>query len=99
MRGLNGYTRTAEDPSVRDRVQAEGGADEQPAGRSDQGRGRIAVHSSVHAVALAQGGTRWPVGGQGSAPGCRFSGGVAAAAGRRGGVKAGAGGGSPCKQR
>ena len=54
MRVLNGYTRTTEDPSVRNRVQVKGGADEQPAGRPDQGRRRVAVRSSVHALALAQ---------------------------------------------
>jgi hypothetical protein len=47
MRVLNGYTRTAEDPSVWDCLQAEGGADEQPAGRSDQGRGGVGIEAAV----------------------------------------------------
>jgi hypothetical protein len=32
MRVFDGYTRTTEDQSVRDRLQVKGGADEQPAG-------------------------------------------------------------------
>ena len=88
MRVFDGHTRTAEDSSVWNCLQAKGGANEQSARRPDQGCGRVVVHSSIHAIALAQGGAGWRAGGQAGADRCHIDGRVTAVAGGGAAVQA-----------